>query len=145
MHVHLRPEIKFWCNILPVTNWLLLVFERLLRLPCRWINLNIHIIKDILQSEQPVLTAPKRITCFLHAFYSHGILPLQIRIQVSWFCNAAFPSLDIWFVFHSSWQTSSFLLSLRKSSQIPESSVAYSYLSDDAVSRRMWVKPIAIH
>ena len=56
--------------------------------------------------KSPVLTALRKIYfCLLFT----GIHSLQIRTQISRLCNAAFPHLDIRFVFRSSRRISSFL------------------------------------
>ena len=54
----------------------------------------------------PVLTASKKIIYFCLPFT--GIHSLQIRTQINRLCNAAFPHLDIRFVFCSSRRISSF-------------------------------------
>ena len=71
----------------------------------------------------PVLTAPKKIIYFCLPFT--GIHSLQIRTQISRLCNAAFPHLDIRFVFRSSRRISSFFPFKDKVPKYLRSSVVY--------------------
>ena len=69
------------------------------------------------------LTAPKKIIYFCLPFT--GIHSLQIRTQISRLCNAAFPHLDIRFVFRSSRRISSFFPFKDKVPKYLRSSVVY--------------------
>ena len=71
----------------------------------------------------PVLTASKEITYFCLPFT--GIHSLQIRTQINRLCNAAFPHLDIRFVFRSSRRISSFFSFKDKVPKYLRSSVVY--------------------
>ena len=71
----------------------------------------------------PVLTAPKKIIYFCLPFT--GIHSLQIHTQISRLCNAAFPHLDIRFVFRSSRRISSFFPFKDKVPKYLRSSVVY--------------------
>ena len=64
-------------------------------------------LDNTFQPKPPVLTAPKKTIYFCLPFT--GSHSLQIRTQVSRLCNAAFPHLDIRFVFRSLTRISSFL------------------------------------
>ena len=71
----------------------------------------------------PVLTATKKIIYFCLPFT--GIHSLQIRTQINRLCNAAFPHLDIRFVFRSSRRISSFFPFKDKVPKYLRSSVVY--------------------
>ena len=71
----------------------------------------------------PVLTAFKKIIYFCLPFT--GIHSLQIRTQINRLCNAAFPHLDIRFVFRSSRRISSFFHFKDKVPKYLRSSVVY--------------------
>ena len=71
----------------------------------------------------PVLTASKKIIYFCLPFT--GIHSLQIRTQINRLCNAAFPHLDIRFVFRSSRRISSFFPFKDKVPKYLRSSVVY--------------------
>ena len=85
----------------------------------------------------PVLTASKKIIYFCLPFT--WIHSLQIRTQINRLCNAAFPHLDIRFVFRSSRRICSFFSFKDKVPKYLRSSVVYLFKC------RMWVKPRAIY
>ena len=73
----------------------------------------------------PVLTASKKIIYFCLSFT--GIHSLQIRTQINRLCTAAFPHLDIIFVFRSSRRISSFFSFKDKVPKYLRPSVVYLY------------------
>ena len=83
---------------------------------CRFLN-------HTFDPEPPVLTVPKKIVYFCLSFT--GIHSLQIRTQISRLCNAAFPHLDIRFVFRSSKRISSFFPFMDKVPKYLRFSVVY--------------------
>ena len=71
----------------------------------------------------PVLTTPKKIIYFCLPF--KGIHSLQISTQINRLCNAAFPHLDIRFVFRSSRRISAFFPFKDKAPKYLRTSVVY--------------------
>ena len=63
-------------------------------------------LNNLFEPKPPVLTVPKKIVCFCLPFT--GSHSLQIRTQITRLCSAAYPHLDIRFVFRSSTRISSF-------------------------------------
>ena len=64
-----------------------------------------HFLNNLFKPKPPLLTVPKKIYFCLPFTGSHS---LQIRTQISGVCSAAYPHLNIRFVFHSSTRISSF-------------------------------------
>ena len=108
------------------------MFERITR---RFLN-------NTFDPKPSVQTVPKKIIYFCLPFT--GIHSLQIRTQINHLCNAAFPHLDTRFVFRSSRRSLLFSL-LRIKFPSTWDLVLLTFLSVDAVPRRMWVKPHAIY
>ena len=99
-----------------------------------------HFLNNLFEPKPPLFTAPKKIVYFFLPFT--GSHSLQIRTQITRLCSAAYPHVNIRFVFRSSTRTSSFFPFKDKLPKLDL--VLYTYLSVDAVRHRMWVKPLAI-
>ena len=86
---------------------------------------------------------PRKSSIYLPFTGSHS---LQVRTQITRLCSAAYPHLNIRFVFRSSTCISYFFPFKNKVPKFLRSGVVYlHYLSVDAVPHRMWVKPFAIY
>ena len=96
-------------------------------------------LNNLFEPKPPVLTVPKKIVYFCLPFT--GSHSLQIRTQITRLCSAAYPHLNIRFVFRSSTRISSFF---PFKDRIP-TFLSCTYSSVDAVPHRMWVKPLAIY
>ena len=84
-----------------------------------------HFLDNTFQPKPSILTAPKKIIYFCLPFT--GSHSLQIRTQINRLCNAAFPHLDIRFVFRSSTRISSFFPFKDKVPKFLRSGVVYSF------------------
>ena len=85
-----------------------------------------HLVRRFLDMFDPkptVYTVPKKIVDFCPPFTSSH--SLQIRNQITRLCNAAFPHLNIRFVFRSSTRISSFFPFNDKLPKLMRSGVAY--------------------
>ena len=65
-----------------------------------------HFLNNLFDSKPPLFTVPKKIVYFCLPFT--GSHSLQIRTQITRLCSAAYPHLNIRFVFRSSTRISSF-------------------------------------
>ena len=63
-------------------------------------------LNKIFEPKPPIHTVPKKVVYFCLPFT--GSLSLQIRTQINRLCNAAYPHLNIRFIFRSSKRISSF-------------------------------------
>ena len=110
-------------------------------LPTCLINLFVVFLK-VSSNPNPLFTLLLRNGLFLSPFT--GSHSLQIRTQITRLCNAAYPHLkfDLSFV-HLHASPLSFLFRIK----FPNFwiLVLYTYLSVDAVPRRMWVKTLVIY
>ena len=91
----------------------------------------------------PVLTARKKIIYFCLPFTE--IHSLQIYTEISRLCDAAFPHLDIRFVFRSSRRISSFFPFTDKVPKYLRFSVVYLFKCRCCSASYMWIKPRAIY
>ena len=82
-------------------------------------------LNKVFQPKLPVHTVPKKIIYFcLHFTGTHS---LQIRTQINRLCRAAFPHLDIRFVFRSTKRLSTFFSLKDKIPKALKSGVVYSF------------------
>ena len=101
-----------------------------------------HFLNNLVKPKPPLLTVPEKIVYFCLPFTcSHS---LQIRTQITRLCGAAYPHLNVRFVFRSATRISSFLPFKDKVPKILRSGVVYLF-KGQAVPHRMWVKPLAIY
>ena len=84
-----------------------------------------HFLNNLFEPKQPLFTAPKKIVYFLPSFYWTGSHSLQIRTQITRLCRAAYPHLNIHFVFRSSTRISSFFPFKDKVPKFLRSGVVY--------------------
>ena len=69
-------------------------------------TLVLHFLKKLFEPKPPLFTVPKKIVYFCLPFT--GSHSLQIRTQITRLCSAAYPHLNIRFLFRSSTRISSF-------------------------------------
>jgi hypothetical protein len=109
------------------------IFDRLVH---RFLN-------KIFEPKPPIHMVPKKVVYFCLPFTcSHS---LQIRTQISRFCNAAYPHLNIRYIFFPSKRISSFFPFKDKVPKFLRSGVVYLFKCRCCSARRMWVKPCAIY
>ena len=84
-----------------------------------------HFLNNLFEPKPPLFTAPKKIVYFLPSFYWTGSHSLQIRTQITRLCRAAYPHLNIHFVFRSSTRISSFFPFKDKVPKFLRSGVVY--------------------
>ena len=82
-------------------------------------------LNKVFQPKLPVHTVPKKIIYFCLPFT--GTHSLQIRTQINRLCRAAFPHLDIRFVFRSTKRLSTFFSFKDKIPKALKSGVVYSF------------------
>ena len=112
--------------------------------PCHMFDRCVKTFLDkVFQPKQLVHTVPKKIVYFSLPFT--GSHSLQIRTQINRLCRAAFPHLDIRFVFRSTRRLANIFTFKDKIPKALRSGVVYILLRVDAVPHRMWVKPRAIY
>ena len=83
-------------------------------------------LNKVFQPKLPVHTVPKKIIYFCLPFT--GTPSLQIRTQINRLCHAAFPHLDIRFVFRSTKRLSTFFSFKDKIPKALKSGVVYSFM-----------------
>ena len=82
-----------------------------------------HFLNNLFEPKPPLLTVPKKIVYFCLPFT--GSHSLQIRTQISRLCSAAYPYLNVRFVFRSSTRLSSFFPFKDKVPKFLRSGVVY--------------------
>ena len=82
-----------------------------------------HFLNNLFEPKPPLFTVPKKIVYFCLPFT--GLHSLQIRTQITRLCSAAYPHLNIRFVFRSSTRISSFFPFKDKVPKFLRSGVVY--------------------